>query len=55
MLGHFREYLGEYPPSRELANLLVQNVHGNAVIVRSSKNKKDREVTLPESVSKRLQ
>jgi hypothetical protein len=39
----------------ELANLLVQDVHGNAVIVRSGKNKKDRMVPLPESVARKLQ
>ena len=36
----------------ELANLLVRDVHGDAVIVRGGKNKKDRMVGLPPKVAK---
>ena len=38
----------------ELANLLVRDVHGDAVIVRAGKNKKDRMVPLPHNVAGRL-
>ena len=38
----------------ELADLLVRDVHGDAVIVRSGKNKKDRMVPLPPKVAARL-
>jgi integrase len=38
----------------ELANLLVRDVHGDAVIVRAGKNKKDRMVPLPHNVADRL-
>ena len=38
----------------ELANLLVRDVHGDAVIVRAGKNKKDRMVPLPHNVAARL-
>lgn len=38
----------------ELANLLVKDIHGDAVIVRSGKGKKDRMVPLPPKVAARL-
>jgi integrase/recombinase XerD len=38
----------------ELANLRVRDVHGDAVIVRSGKGKKDRMVPLPSKVAARL-
>jgi integrase/recombinase XerD len=38
----------------ELANLLVRDIHGDAVIVRSGKGKKDRIVPLPPKVAARL-
>ncbi len=38
----------------ELANLLIRDVHGYAVIVRSGKGKKDRIVPLPHNVASRL-
>lgn len=38
----------------ELANLLVREVHGDAIIVRGGKNKKDRMVPLPPKVAIRL-
>jgi integrase/recombinase XerD len=38
----------------ELANLLVRDVHGDAVIVRGGKGKKDRVVPLPPTVAARL-
>src|SRR4030042_5380468 len=38
----------------ELANLLVRDVHGDAVIVRGGKNKKDRMVPLPPKVAAKL-
>ncbi len=53
-LARFKEYLGEYPYSPELANLEVKDIHDNFLVVREGKNDKDRVIPLSQPIALRL-